>query len=305
MSIRVVGVGKAIPGIDLRGEKVNNEQLLKAIEPKGKDLDPAYLKDKLGIESRYLMSPPDQQTGKPANPESIDETEMAAVAARDALKQSELTVSDIDALYYITATTNPFFNQGIKELSRKLGLDSANSQEMNVGCGGVGVAMTRARKRLRGSHEEAVMIVASHAPSQHINRDLYAREDQIICEEIFGDGAGAMILEKKNRSGPGIERFYHGEDNEIELMRADIVDGEPVYYIHGRRTAVYFRTMMRKAYDGLNKQFEESHRVYHGADSDIFLTSADNNSRNSTESERQLQERYSTDRTSPLRNSKS
>jgi 3-oxoacyl-[acyl-carrier-protein] synthase III len=230
---------------------VGNEELVSAIQVSGyPDLNPEWPKNKLGIESRNLQSRISPVTGKAKNPEQIDEVRMAKVAAREALSNAE-KLEEVDLLTFVSATVNPFFNQAAKDLAQRLGVSVSHAQEATVGCGGVGSAIIRAAERLRGSDKRTALIVASHAPSKHINGSLYRGTGQEICQQIFGGGAGAVLLEKEEHSRRGIWKYHHGTDISTRLMWAEMTEQGILYCLDGNEAASSFIRLMEKAYKKL------------------------------------------------------
>jgi uncharacterized membrane protein len=235
--------------------------------------------------------------------------------------------------------TAPFTLLGLAEIMKRIGplIPTVREGASNLGSGTplVAIASLLTVFLLLNSGVVSATVTSDYAPSNAVLQEQLLESDDPIerskansCTECIVDThAWAFSRVGENRS-------MYGDDiatAQVDYVRGQITDqigrvpvgaryqslwtarngtNRSAFLVvlpHNTDTGGVFVNQKYnwKAYDGLNKQFEESHRVYHGADSDIFLTSADNNSRNSTESERQLQERYSTDRTSPLRNSKS
>lgn len=132
-----------------------------------------------------------------------DDTEttatLATEAARAALAKADLPPRAIDLVVVATATPDYTFPSVATQVQAALGIDHGVAFDVQAVCSGFVFAATTADKFLRsGSHSRALVIGA-----ETFSR-LLDWEDRSTCV-LFGDGAGAMVLEATEWDGSGPE----------------------------------------------------------------------------------------------------
>lgn len=132
-----------------------------------------------GIKERYM---------------SVHETasELGAIAAKNAIKNSELDWSDIECLIVASATMDKALPYNAAMLHAQLGLDNQKTTTFDIGasCMSFMVALDMASYLIECNRFKNIMIVSSDIPS-------FTLEFQNIRENgIFGDGAAAFIITK-------------------------------------------------------------------------------------------------------------
>ncbi len=216
--------------------------------------------EKLGVRERRFMVALDGSTGHPLAP--ADEIDMAEEAARQAIGNASLKPRAVEGLWYVSCTQSQehqHFSMMAHELHRRLGLPKhALALEMDAGCGGALQAMVHSRHMLLGSRMENMLVVASNSPSKfYTNWEAYMGSGAWLSMYIFGDGAGAALLQTARRgNGAGIIETYTAVDPTQPLMEFRPVSGaeNPVYYIDGRGVAASFGIYARRALTELQKR---------------------------------------------------
>lgn len=245
----IVGTGSFLPTYE-----VGNAELVSILGQKS----PQWVEEKTGIHARRFL--------KPLEPESCrnfldgaSEIEMATAAAKEALSAASLGVCDVDRLIYVTCTSGELhFGRPALLLHQSLGLrGEAWYVHLDAGCGGVAQAITVAMDILCGREEKNILLVASNAPSIHIDRR-YACAELCLSPFIFGDGAGAFVLTNARKGeGSKILAHYFSSDSKYPLMyfrQRDGIQG-PVYEIDGVEVKKMYAPLMARAFKGINKKF--------------------------------------------------
>jgi 3-oxoacyl-[acyl-carrier-protein] synthase III len=262
------GTGSAVPDHIVTTETIGS--LVERHVP-GKGAE--WAERKLGIKARRFMAPLDPTTGFPIG--ECNELALAQDAALKAMKAAKLNAHEIGGLWYVSCTqpdSRRHFSRSVLDLHHRLGLRSeAIALEMDAGCGGAVHALSAARGLLIGGMADNALIVAVNGTSQHFGYwETYARSGAWLSLYIFGDGAGAAILQRQKSHAPerGILASYAAVDPTIPLM--DYIrpynDAGEVYRIDGRGVALSFRRYARAGLEGLREKypfrFHEVRRFY-------------------------------------------
>jgi 3-oxoacyl-[acyl-carrier-protein] synthase III len=175
ISVRLRSTGRALPGLP-----VTNDDLV----ARGIPTSDAWIRERTGILSRHLA------------PEGALTADLAVEAGQSALVKAGLNASDIDLLILATSTPDFVFPSTASLVQARLGIDNGSPAfDVQAVCSGFVYALTIAEKFLKsGSHQRALVIGA----------ELFSRlldwDDRGTCV-LFGDGAGAFILETAEAPG--------------------------------------------------------------------------------------------------------
>jgi 3-oxoacyl-[acyl-carrier-protein] synthase-3 len=174
----VVGCGSALPA-----RCVTNEELSRTV-----DTSDDWIVQRTGIRQRYLA----------------DATETTSVlgarAARAALDEAGLTADDIDLIICATSTPDHTFPSTATEIQAALGLRGGFAFDVQAVCAGFVYAMTVADKFLSTGSARRALVVGAETFSRILDW-----EDRTTCV-LFGDGAGAVVLEARDGQGTSADR---------------------------------------------------------------------------------------------------
>ena len=184
-SSRIVGTGSALPG-----RPVTNAQLVEELGRRGIQTSDAWIVERTGIRQRYLAEP------------GLTTTELGARAARSALEAAGITADSIDLIVLATSTTDQIFPSTACLVQAELGIRNGAAFDVQAVCSGFVYALSVADALLRtGAHQRALVIGA----------ELFSRildwNDRTTCV-LFGDGAGAVVLEASDRPGVLAQRLH-------------------------------------------------------------------------------------------------
>lgn len=175
-SIIIRGVGHYLP------QKVlTNDDLSKMV-----DTSDEWVRTRTGISQRHIAS------------ENEACSDLALVAAKNALEDAHLTPADVDLLIVATVTPDMSFPSTAAILQAKLGLNHVMSFDINAACSGFLYALEVARGLLTSNNYRRALVIGSEKLSSIVNW-----QDRTTCV-LFGDGSGAFVLEKVEEPDWGI-----------------------------------------------------------------------------------------------------
>ncbi|GLI93535.1 beta-ketoacyl-ACP synthase III [Methylocystis echinoides] len=174
----VVGVGSYLPE-----KTLTNDDLAKLV-----DTSDDWIFQRTGIRERHIAA------------EGETTSMLGEKAARAALANAGLTPDDIDLIIVGTSTPDWTFPSTASQIQAALGITHGVAFDLQAVCSGFVFAVTTADKFLRsGSHKRA-LVIGAETFSRIIDW-----EDRTTCV-LFGDGAGAMVLEARPSTGSMDER---------------------------------------------------------------------------------------------------
>ena len=120
---------------------------------------------------------------------------MAEEAAKKALAKAGLEPEEIDLIIVTTATPEKFFPSTACLLQQRLDIGGCMAFDLSAACAGFVYALSVADQFIRNGTTKRALLVGSEIMSRIINW-----EDRNTCV-LFGDGAGAVVLEASPEPG--------------------------------------------------------------------------------------------------------
>jgi 3-oxoacyl-[acyl-carrier-protein] synthase-3 len=197
----ITGTGSALPA-----RRVSNAELAETV-----DTSDAWIVERTGIRFRHIAGP-DETTGT-----------LAADACKAALAAAGRTAQDIDLIVLATATPDQTFPSTATKVQAMLGIDDCVAFDVAAVCSGFLYALQVADSMLRAGAHRRALVIGSETFSRILDW-----EDRTTCV-LFGDGAGAIVLEASESKGDRAERGIlatrlHADGRHNELL---YVDGGP------------------------------------------------------------------------------
>jgi 3-oxoacyl-[acyl-carrier-protein] synthase-3 len=133
-------------------------------------------------------------------------SDLAVGAAKCALAQRGIDASEVEAIVVATVTPDMFFPSTACLVQHKLGVKGIWGFDLSAACSAFVYALqTGAQFVATGAHKK-VMVIGADVMSSILDYT-----DRATCI-LFGDGAGAVILEAAENDGEGIIDFVHEID---------------------------------------------------------------------------------------------
>jgi 3-oxoacyl-[acyl-carrier-protein] synthase-3 len=173
---RISGTGSALPARQVANSEV--AQLL------GKD--PEYIFRVSGIRTRHWVGPHE------------DCSSLAEQAARQALDRAGLSPHDLDAIIVSTTSPDMPFPSTACLLQARLGVEGIPAFDCSASCSGFLYGLSMADCFLRTGQFQRCLVVASEVKSRTLDHE------DLSTAILFGDGAGAAILERSTNQDHGI-----------------------------------------------------------------------------------------------------
>ena len=237
----VTGTGSALPT-----RRVSNEELAQEV-----DTSDEWIVERTGIRFRHI-----------AGPEETTAT-LAADAAKAAIAAAGLSAQDIDLIVLATATPDQTFPATATKVQAMLGINDCVAFDVAAVCSGFLYAVQVADAMLRSGVQRRALVIGAETFSRILDW-----EDRTTCV-LFGDGAGAMVLEARESDDEGgrgiLTTRLHADGRHNGLL---YVDGGPSTTGTVGKLRMKGREVFRHAVVNLAQVMEESLGV-------AGLTSAD------------------------------
>ena len=152
-----------------------------------------------------------------------DETtsKMAVLAGKQAIEDAKIEVSDLDAIILATSTADLTFPSAATMVQAGLGMKHGFAYDVQAVCAGFIYALSTANAQIVSGQANKILVIGSETFS-----NLMDWKDRSTCV-LFGDGAGAVVLEGLNSNGTKEDRGILSVDLNSDGSYRDIlyVDG--------------------------------------------------------------------------------
>lgn len=153
-----------------------------------------WILQRTGIRERHIVDP------------GVATSDLAKVAAVNAIAQAGLTPADIGFIVVGTTTPDTIFPSTACLLQHKIGATRAWGFDLGAACSGFTYALTVGMQMVAsGAHEHALVVGAD------VMSSIIDYTDRATCV-LFGDGAGAVVVSPAQDEEPGLIDFAHEVD---------------------------------------------------------------------------------------------
>lgn len=185
------------------------------------DTNDEWIIERTGIKERRWIDPAKDTVGN-----------MAAKAARMALQRANLVEKDVEFIVFACITSDYYFPGSGVIMQRELGLEGIGALEIKNACSGFIYALSVADQFIKTGMYKTVLVVGAEIQSTALDITTRGRNTAVI----FGDGAGAAVLQRSDK--PGILSTHLHADGRFaeELYVKDPGSSRP----HAERQAEQF-----------------------------------------------------------------
>lgn len=173
------------------------------------DTSDDWIRSRSGIERRHFAA------------EGETTSDLATKAARNALENAGLTPNDLDAIVLATSTADLTFPSAATMVQASLGMTRGFAFDVQAVCAGFVYALSTANALIVSGQAKRIMVIGAETFSRIMDWT-----DRSTCV-LFGDGAGAVILEAQDGVGDKTDRGILSVDLNSDGQHRDIlyVDG--------------------------------------------------------------------------------
>jgi 3-oxoacyl-[acyl-carrier-protein] synthase III len=204
------------------------------------DTNDAWIRERTGIRERHVA-------GK-----GVASSDLATAAARQVLACRNVPASDIDLIVVASVTPDMMFPATACLVQNNLGATRAWGFDLSAACSGFVYALTVGAQFVGSGNQKKALVIGSDVMTSILNY-----EDRATCV-LFGDGAGAVLLEPTDRDDEGILDFVHEVDGSggkylfmpgggsLHPSSHETVD-QKMHYIHQEGAQVFKYAVRRMA----------------------------------------------------------
>ena len=175
---RITGTGSFLPP-----RRVSNQELVDQLAARGQESSDQWIIERTGIRARHFVA------------DGVNASDLALAAARHALEAAGRRADEIDLIIVATSTPDMVFPSTAAILQHKLGISGCPVFDLQAVCSGFVYGLTVADAMIRAGNARRALVIGSEVFSRLLDFD-----DRSTCV-LFGDGAGAVVLEASDTPG--------------------------------------------------------------------------------------------------------
>jgi 3-oxoacyl-[acyl-carrier-protein] synthase-3 len=175
---RITGTGSYLPP-----RRVGNVEFVEQLKARGLESSDDWIVERTGIRARHFAD------------DGVNASDLALYACRQALEAAGRQADEIDLIIVATSTPDMVFPSTAAILQHKLGITGCPAFDVQAVCSGFVYGLTVADAMIRAGNATRALVVGSEIFSRLLDFD-----DRTTCV-LFGDGAGAVVLEASDTPG--------------------------------------------------------------------------------------------------------
>jgi 3-oxoacyl-[acyl-carrier-protein] synthase III len=176
---RITGTGSHLPP-----RRLTNADLAAELAARGIETSDAWIVERTGIRARHFAA------------DGVVCSDLALAAAQAALEAAGRKAGDVDLIVVATSTPDMVFPSTAAILQAKLGIvNGGPAFDVQAVCSGFVYALTVTDALIRTGSSKCALVIGAEVFSRILDFD-----DRTTCV-LFGDGAGAVVLEASNEPG--------------------------------------------------------------------------------------------------------
>ena len=195
---KIIGVGGYLPD-----KVVTNDDLSKTL-----NTNDEWITERTGIKERRIVS------------ENDTTSSLGIEAAKKAINNAEINKDDIDLIIVATATPDNTFPATATSIQSGLGIKKGYAYDVQAVCSGFVFGLELADNSISLGKSNTALVIGSETFSRILDWD-----DRSTCV-LFGDGAGAVVLQSTNEKSQSLilSNHLHSDGDFKDML---YVDGGP------------------------------------------------------------------------------
>lgn len=190
----IAGIGHYVPE-----NIVTNNDLLKYMETSDE-----WIQERTGIKERRYAHRTEETT-----------TTLGVKAAEIAMQRANVTAKDIDFIIFATLSPDYYFPGCGVLLQRAMGMGEVGALDIRNQCSGFVYAISVADQFIKSGMYKNILVVGAEKHSFGLDQSTRGRNISVI----FGDGAGAVVLQPTEDAGRGIlSTHLHSDGTSAEIL---------------------------------------------------------------------------------------
>jgi len=191
---RIAGTGS-----DLPPDRVTTEDMVARLAARGIETSDSWIVERTGIRARHFVA------------EGVHSSDLAATAARRALEAAGRTAAEVDLIIVATSTPDMVFPSTASIVQNKLGVYGCPAFDVQAVCSGFIYALSVADAMIRCGGARRALVIGAEVFSRLLDFD-----DRTTCV-LFGDGAGAVLLEASETPGV-VATKLHADGRHLDIL---------------------------------------------------------------------------------------
>jgi len=191
---RVAGTGSDLPPL-----RLTNDDLVAMLAKRGVETSDSWIVERTGIRARHFVA------------DDVHASDLATTAALRALEAAGCTAADIDLIIVATSTPDMVFPSTASIVQRKLGVHGCAAFDVQAVCSGFIYALSVADAMIKTGSARRALVIGAEVFSRLLDFD-----DRTTCV-LFGDGAGAVVLEASAEPGV-VATKLHADGRHLEIL---------------------------------------------------------------------------------------
>jgi 3-oxoacyl-[acyl-carrier-protein] synthase-3 len=188
---KITAVGHFLPD-----QKLTNHELEQMV-----DTNDEWIQTRTGIKERRILKDEDKATAH-----------MGTKAAQEALQQRGIDADEIDVIIVGTVTPDYLFPATGCLIQKAIGASNAYAFDVSAACSGFLFSLTTGANMIESGRAQKVLVIGADKMSSILDFT-----DRSTCI-LFGDGAGAVLLEESSDETGLIDYVHHTDGDTNQLL---------------------------------------------------------------------------------------
>ncbi|MBH31064.1 MAG: 3-oxoacyl-ACP synthase [Candidatus Marinimicrobia bacterium] len=187
---KITGIGHSVPD-----RVVTNADLEKLM-----DTSDEWITERSGIKERHHVD------------ESTSASDLAIEASTIALDSAGMNPEDVDLVIFCTISSDYFFPGGAVQIQEKLGMKNIGAFDLRAACSGFVYGLSVADQFIRTGAHDTILLIGAEVQSVALEFDTDHRDMAVL----FGDGAGALILQTSDDDSGVLSTHLHSDGKHLQ-----------------------------------------------------------------------------------------